>query len=152
MFHMSCKCQLFNPSGYIYFSTEIILFLHANIFNYPAKYFWLSIQICFIYLIKCIIWEISSSQVHVMRDHPAHSAPMMGGMWGARLDTAAARGSFKEAFKKMLRNGVSYVNRTLGGWDQIALQRLVDISWYKILGVSYFRQWASIVLDLVHLN
>ena len=57
-----------------------------------------------------------------MRDHPAHTAPMMGGMWGARL--VRARPRLKECFKKMLRNGVSYVDRKLGGWDQIALQRL----------------------------
>ena len=56
-----------------------------------------------------------------MRDHPAHSAPMMGGMWGAKLKKS--RQKFRESFKNMLRNGVSYVNRTLGGWDQIALQR-----------------------------
>ena len=89
-----------------------------------------------------------------MRDHPAHSAPMMGGMWGARMDTAAARGSFKEAFKKMLRNGVSYVNRTLGGWDQIALQRLVDVSRYlefvRLPAVSMSKH--GIVLDLVYLH
>merc|ERR1712018_1118233 len=25
--------------------------------------------------------------VHVMRDHPSHSWPMLGGMWGARFDS-----------------------------------------------------------------
>ena len=58
-----------------------------------------------------------------MRDHPAHTAPIMGGMWGTRVVEGGARDGIKECFKKMLRNGVSYVNRTLGGWDQIALQR-----------------------------
>ena len=67
-----------------------------------------------------------------MRDHPAHTAPMMGGMWGVRL--VRARPRIKECFRKMLRNGVSYVNRTLGGWDQIALQRYV---WPWAKRVSY---------------
>lgn len=29
-------------------------------------------------------WEESGSALHVMRDHPAHGAPIMGGMWGCR--------------------------------------------------------------------
>ena len=31
-------------------------------------------------------WLASSKAVHVMRDHPSHSWPMLGGMWGARMD------------------------------------------------------------------
>ena len=27
----------------------------------------------------------SGAGVHIMRDHPAHAAVMMGGMWGAAL-------------------------------------------------------------------
>ena len=29
---------------------------------------------------------IINAQVHCMRDHPAHSAVMMGGMWGAKVE------------------------------------------------------------------
>lgn len=29
-------------------------------------------------------WLSSDKDFHIMRDHPAHSAPIMGGMWGAR--------------------------------------------------------------------
>jgi hypothetical protein len=29
-------------------------------------------------------WEESETALHVMRDHPAHGAPIMGGMWGCR--------------------------------------------------------------------
>lgn len=29
-------------------------------------------------------WLMSDKDFHIMRDHPAHSAPIMGGMWGAR--------------------------------------------------------------------
>ncbi|KAG7159088.1 uncharacterized protein LOC121877937 isoform X2 [Homarus americanus] len=29
-------------------------------------------------------WLASSKHFHVMRDHPAHNAPIMGGLWGAR--------------------------------------------------------------------
>ena len=48
-----------------------------------------------------------------MRDHPAHTAPMMGGMWGARL--ARARPSLKECFRKMLRKLLSRIVK----FDQI---------------------------------
>lgn len=29
-------------------------------------------------------WMASSSQFHIMRDHPAHGVPILGGMWGAK--------------------------------------------------------------------
>ena len=61
-------------------------------------------------------------EVHVMRDHPAHTASIMGGMWGAKA--GAVRRKLRQSFAEMFRNGVSYVDRKLGGWDQIALQRL----------------------------
>jgi len=65
----------------------------------------------------------SDGKVHIMRDHPAHGAPIMGGMWGAKVKQT--RKEFHESFKKIFKNGVAYVNRTYGGWDQIALQRFI---------------------------
>ena len=62
-------------------------------------------------------------QVHVMRDHPAHAAVMMGGMWGARVD--ATRAKFRRAFTKLFKDRLAYVSRLKGGWDQVALQRYV---------------------------
>jgi len=40
-------------------------------------------------------WLASDKDFHIMRDHPAHSAPIMGGMWGAR-------GSILRDIKKMI--------------------------------------------------
>lgn len=31
-------------------------------------------------------WELSEKSFHIMRDHPLHAAPIMGGMWGAKVD------------------------------------------------------------------
>lgn len=31
-------------------------------------------------------WETSEESFHIMRDHPLHAAPIMGGMWGAKVD------------------------------------------------------------------
>ena len=58
-----------------------------------------------------------------MRDHPAHGAVMMGGMWGARVDSARPR--FRRAFTKLFKDRLAYVSRLKGGWDQVALQRYV---------------------------
>lgn len=59
-----------------------------------------------------------------MRDHPAHSAYMLGGTWGAKVNHQ--RPAFKEAFRKMFKDGISYVSRqTGGGYDQVALTRYV---------------------------
>ncbi len=41
----------------------------------------------------------SDMAFHVMRDHPAHTAYMMGGMWGAKV--AQVRQELLRAFKKM---------------------------------------------------
>jgi protein O-GlcNAc transferase len=40
-------------------------------------------------------WLASDKDFHIMRDHPAHSAPIMGGMWGAR-------GNILKDIKKMI--------------------------------------------------
>ena len=36
-------------------------------------------------------WLRSGLAVHAMRDHPLHTQPLMGGMWGARLGAGEAR-------------------------------------------------------------
>lgn len=33
-------------------------------------------------------WEISEKSFHIMRDHPLHTAPILGGMWGAKTKVA----------------------------------------------------------------
>ena len=38
-----------------------------------------------------------------MRDHPAHGAYIMAGMWGARLDNAEVRRRFLVAFTDMFQ-------------------------------------------------
>ena len=71
-----------------------------------------------------------------MRDHPAHTASIMGGMWGAKA--GAVRNKLRRSFAEMFRSGVSYVDRKLGGWDQIALQRLEIIINQNVGELQYF--------------
>ena len=43
----------------------------------------------------------SESLIHVMRDHPAHGAAMLGGTWGAKV--VNQRKDFFLAFKKLFK-------------------------------------------------
>ncbi len=87
----------------------------------------------------------SNKTIHIMRDHPAHVAYMMGGTWGAKVDEERANffASFKKLFQvisfysrslvsniklkyNIFQDGLAYVNPDQGGgWDQIALLRFV---------------------------
>merc|ERR1711974_199487 len=68
---------------------------------------------------------------HVMRDHPSHSWPMLGGMWGARLDSnqgvagenpPAARSLLANLVTNMLHSPISWASVYLA--DQVQLQRV----------------------------
>lgn len=57
-------------------------------------------------------WLKSQSQFHIMRDHPAHCAPILGGLWGAKapllhnlsaLIGAYAKGDFWQVDQNFLR-------------------------------------------------
>lgn len=43
----------------------------------------------------------SDKSVHLMRDHPAHNAFIMGGMWGLKVE--AVRELVFPSFKKLLK-------------------------------------------------
>jgi hypothetical protein len=45
-------------------------------------------------------WVASGRAVHVMRDHPEHTAPILGGMWGIRRGAATSIGELMDAFPK----------------------------------------------------
>lgn len=45
-------------------------------------------------------WVASVRAVHVMRDHPEHPAPILGGMWGIRRGAAINIRELMDAFKK----------------------------------------------------
>ena len=77
----------------------------------------------------------SDKDIHVMRDHPAHSAFMMGGTWGAKV--LNQRKELMQAFKKMFKDGVAYIGPEKGGgYDQIALTRYVW-PWGKKVALSH---------------
>lgn len=60
----------------------------------------------------CVMeWERSIYSVHIMRDHPRHTAPIMGGMWGAKKGFLSV-----EILKKTLSN---YTYRLSAGWRPV---------------------------------
>ena len=67
-----------------------------------------------------------------MRDNPNHSAPLMGGMWGAKLNSTL-RKDFTDAFKQILKDHMAYIERGNGGWDQMCLRR-----WTNVVVTMYY--------------
>ena len=63
--------------------------------------------------------EDPKALVHNMRDHPAHAAYIMGGMWGAKVNEL--RLPFEHTMKGMFNDGICYAPRDKGGYDQICL-------------------------------
>ena len=74
-------------------------------------------------------WLQSEKTLHVMRDHPFHSEPMLGGLWGARL--TKSRGAWKSIWTAITNDLLSGSSRTSYGPDQTLLRRHV---WGKLLG------------------
>ena len=87
-------------------------------------------------------WLESGKTLHVMRDHPLHSNPMLGGLWGARL--RRSRTTWKSIWTSILADPLSRSSRTSNGPDQTLLKRYV---WKKLAGGviqhdSYFcKKW-----------
>jgi hypothetical protein len=64
-------------------------------------------------------WIKSHKIIHIMRDHPSHTAFIMGGMWGARAKKIANKMRFLDndiTFKK---------NNKIYGYDQILLEKII---------------------------
>ena len=87
-------------------------------------------------------WVKSGAAMHVMRDHPYHGVPMLGGLWGARL--ATNRSGWKSIWTAIMGDPLSLSSRGSKGADQSLLRQHV---WGKLDGGlmqhdSYFcDQW-----------
>ena len=76
----------------------------------------------------------ANASAHFMRDHPAHNAYIMGGMWGMKIPPV--REAVYTAFKKLLKDPVSYGTRSKGGYDQVALGSWI-YPWAKWKALSH---------------
>lgn len=62
-------------------------------------------------------FEKSGKPLHCMRDHKAHGALMLGGMWGTRLDNKT-RPVWKRSWESILKDRRSKAKSASGGPDQ----------------------------------
>ena len=60
-------------------------------------------------------WVKSEKALHVMRDHPAHGVPMLGGLWGARL--TENRSAWKSIWTAIMGDPLSLSTRGSKGPD-----------------------------------
>jgi hypothetical protein len=63
--------------------------------------------------------------VHIIRDHPNHDIPMMGGIWGAKLTRKTVRNSFSKSMKALFRSELFNASQEERSHDQAALQRFI---------------------------
>ena len=56
-------------------------------------------------------WLYSGLAVHAMRDHPLHTQPLMGGMWGARLGAGEARALWETTWYYILQDTSAFAQR-----------------------------------------
>ena len=53
-------------------------------------------------------WEMSDKTFHIMRDHPCHRFPILGGMWGVKNKQCFCLESLLESFEKTDNYGTDY--------------------------------------------
>ncbi|XP_045139141.1 uncharacterized protein LOC123520688 isoform X2 [Portunus trituberculatus] len=74
-------------------------------------------------------WLASGKMFHVMRDHPQHGTPVLGGLWDARWDTNPAFATeLRHLRNKMLSMAI---NKTKYGLDQEIIKKVL---WPKMIG------------------
>ena len=74
-------------------------------------------------------WLESDRSLHAMRDHPFHTVPIMGGGWGAKLDTQTRRDNWRLTWDNMLTDARLYSGSDKKGPDQDLLHRYVWNRW-----------------------
>lgn len=79
-------------------------------------------------------WEASGANFHAMRDHPAHHAVMLAGMWGATQEGAAkVRGKLPERMARSDNYHEHYDQAWLYHhvWPEVVKSGLVHASFHK---------------------
>ena len=83
-------------------------------------------------------WLESGRPIHVMRDHPGHDTPMLGGMWGTRLDEASnsLRLKWAKSWIQILMDQQTFSGRNRRGDDQDILARYIW-PWVRSLSLQH---------------
>jgi len=64
-------------------------------------------------------WLASGTDLHVMRDHPYHGAPMLGGMWGVKGEKLKGIAQAMEEFKPNSDKGQDQAFLWKWVWDKV---------------------------------
>ena len=87
--------------------------------------------------------EVSNLSIHSMRDHPYHGVALLGASWGTDLtrkvfgNRVSARQAWKESWKYILQDYLTYSKRESWGPDQIILTKYFLRFLFKILPLTY---------------
>ena len=57
-------------------------------------------------------WIDSGKPIHSMRDHPAHTTPLLGAAWGARTSQPNIRHKWARSWEKILGDKLAYSARS----------------------------------------
>ena len=77
--------------------------------------------------------EYDNRPVHIMRDHPSHGVPILGGMWGVDLGRMDARKRMRGFWRRSLYG--------VWGWVSIMSKRPNTFIWPRV--VSHLWQKVS---------
>jgi len=68
-------------------------------------------------------WMRSDKAIHMMRDHPQHLAPVLAGMWGAKM--SGFRKKWQSTWQAILRSSEAWAPRHRSQSDQKLLKKFV---------------------------
>ena len=85
-------------------------------------------------------WLQSKKSFHIMRDHPQHCVPILGGTWGARMTEDTIRQEWVRTFQNMLEDPLNKASADKVGPDQALLQKLVW-PWTKLQAMEHDSYW-----------
>ncbi|CAB4066024.1 unnamed protein product [Lepeophtheirus salmonis] len=74
-------------------------------------------------------WMNSDKILHIMRDHPFHNVPILGGLWGANLTNKESRILWEISWKNILLDSGAWASRFSRGSDQVLLKKYVWDTW-----------------------
>lgn len=83
-------------------------------------------------------WEASGKGIHVMRDHPAHMAPLLAGMWGCTREVAEILAPLIPVFAR-LRPSNDYHEHVDQAWLEINVWPMVRDN--ALQHCSFWSRW-----------
>jgi hypothetical protein len=81
-------------------------------------------------------WLDSEKAVHIIRDHPTHVLPMMGGLWGAKTQTVKAYFNQLEKYSRIAKYGLDQRFLALHVYPHVRHQSMIHTESVRLWGES----------------